>query len=176
MSGSSWRSLRTAAGAIVLGAVLWRTGTGPFVDGFRSLDLGTLALGAALAVPATVACAWRWQLVARGLGLGVALGPAVASCYRAQFLNTTLPGGVLGDVHRGVRHGLAAGDPGLGLRAVAWERFAGQVVFAVLAAVVLSFSRRRCDRRCRPCSASWHSGWWRLYWRLGTLPDPARPR
>ena len=28
---------------------------------------------------------------------------AVASCYRAQFLNTVLPGGVLGDVHRGRR-------------------------------------------------------------------------
>jgi len=137
MSVSPSRSLRTAAGAMVLGAVLWRTGTGPFVDGFRSLDLGTLALGAALAVPATVACAWRWHLVARGLGLGVTLGPAVASCYRAQFLNTTLPGGVLGDVHRGVRHGQAAGDLGLGLRAVAWERFAGQVVLVVLATVVL---------------------------------------
>jgi uncharacterized membrane protein YbhN (UPF0104 family) len=137
MRRSSLRFLRTASGAIVLGAVLWRTGTGPFVDGFRSLDPGTLALGAALAVPATVACAWRWRLVARGLGLGVALRPAVASCYRAQFLNTTLPGGVLGDLHRGVRHGLAAGDPGLGLRAVAWERFAGQVVFVALAAAVL---------------------------------------
>jgi hypothetical protein len=44
---------------------------------------------------------------------------------------------VLGDVHRGVRHGRDAGDVGRGLRAVAWERGAGQVVQSVLAAVVL---------------------------------------
>jgi len=129
--------VRLAAGVAVLGAVLWRTGTGPFVGGLRSLDLPTLALGLALAVPATVACAWRWHLVARGLGVGVDMGPAVASCYRAQFLNTTLPGGVLGDVHRGVRHGRDAGDAGRGLRAVAWERLAGQVVQAAIAVVVL---------------------------------------
>ena len=40
--------------------------------------------------------------------------PAVAAYYRSQFLNTTLPGGVLGDVHRGVRHGRDAGDVGRG--------------------------------------------------------------
>jgi glycosyltransferase 2 family protein len=137
MTRVSWRSLRWLVGAAVLVVVLWRTGTGPFVDGLRSLDLATLALGTALAVPITVAGAWRWHLVSRGLGVGVQLGPAVASCYRAQFLNTTLPGGILGDVHRGVRHGLAAGDTGRGLRAVAWERLAGQVVQAVIAVVVL---------------------------------------
>ena len=137
MSRSSWRSLRIVAGVAVLGAVLWQTGTGPVVGGVRSLDLWTLGLGAALAIPATVACAWRWHLVARELGVGVDMGPAVASCYRAQFLNATLPGGILGDVHRGVRHGRDAGDAGRGLRAVGWERLAGQVVQAVIAMVVL---------------------------------------
>ena len=39
-----------------------------------------------------------------------------------------LPGGVLGDVHRGVVHGRAAGSTSRALRAVGWERFAGQVV------------------------------------------------
>lgn len=137
MSATQRRTLRVACGAVVLGAVLWLTGTGPFVDGLRSLDLRTLAVGGALAVPATIACAWRWHLVARGLGVGVELGPAVASCYRAQFLNSTLPGGILGDVHRGVRHGRDAGDAGRGLRAVAWERLAGQVVQVVIVLVVL---------------------------------------
>lgn len=137
MTGLSWRSLRLAGGVVVLGAVLWRTGSGPFVDGLLSLDLGTLTLGAAIAVPATVACAWRWHLVAMGLGVGVDMRPAVASCYRAQFLNMTLPGGILGDVHRGVRHGRDAGNTVRGLRAVACERVAGQFVQAVIAMVVL---------------------------------------
>ena len=112
--------------------VLWRTGTGPVVAGLRALDEGTLLLGFLLAVLTTVANAWRWSLVARGLGVGVDLGTAVASCYRSQLLNVTLPGGVVGDVHRGIRHGRAAGATGLGLRAVVWERVAGQVVQAAL--------------------------------------------
>ena len=139
MTPAGWRAARVAAGAAVLAAVLGSTGTGPFVDSVRALDAATLALGAALAVPTTVACAWRWHLVARGLGVGVALGPAVASLLRSQFqLNATLPpGGVLGDVHRGVRHGRDAGDTGRRLRAVAWERVAGQVVLVAVSLGVL---------------------------------------
>jgi hypothetical protein len=53
-------------------------------------------------------------------------------------LNAALPGGILGDVHRGVRHGRDAGALGRGLRAVAWERSAGQAVQLGLAALVLS--------------------------------------
>jgi hypothetical protein len=30
---------------------------------------------------------------------------AVADCYRALFLNSVLPAGVLGEVHRAVIHG-----------------------------------------------------------------------
>jgi glycosyltransferase 2 family protein len=137
MNRSPWSLLSAAAGAAILGVVLWQTGTDPVVTGLRSLDAWTLALGAALAVPSTVACAWRWHIVSRELGVRVDVGPAVASCYRAQFLNTILPGGVLGDVHRGVRHGLDAEDTGRGMRAVAWERLAGQVVQAVIVIVVL---------------------------------------
>ena len=53
----------------------------------------------------TMCGAWRWRLVARRLGADLTLTGALASCYRAQFLNVTLPGGVLGDVGRGVQHG-----------------------------------------------------------------------
>src|SRR5690606_17366172 len=49
----------------------------------------------------------------------------------------TLPGGVVGDVHRGISHGRAARDVGRALRAVAWERFAGQVVQIGLTVAVL---------------------------------------
>ena len=137
MTVLSWRTASWMIGASVLGLVLWSTGLDPFVAGIRSLDLPTLALGTAIAVPVTVACAWRWRLVAAGLGVSVDPAAAVASCYRAQFLNTVLPGGVLGDVHRGVRHGRIAGDTGRGLRAVVWERTAGQVVQAVIAVGLL---------------------------------------
>lgn len=132
---TSWR---WRAGAAILALVLWRVGTGPVVDGIRALDLGVVLLGLVVAVATTTACAWRWSLVARELGVAVALPAAVAACYRAQLLNTVLPGGVLGDVHRGVVHGRSTGATGRALRAVAWERFAGQVVQAVVAVVVLA--------------------------------------
>lgn len=133
----SWDVGCWLVGGAVLGVLAWRTGTDPFLAGISSLDVETLALGVVLAVPITVAGAWRWRLVARGLGIGIAPAAAVASCYRAQFLNTVLPGGVLGDVHRGVRHGRRARATGRALRAVAWERTAGQVVQAFLAVGVL---------------------------------------
>jgi uncharacterized membrane protein YbhN (UPF0104 family) len=75
--------------------------------------------------------------VARGLGVDLPLGTAVAAYYRSLFLNVTLPGGVVGDVHRGISHGRDTSDVGRGLRAVAWERSAGQVVQVVLTVAVL---------------------------------------
>ena len=137
MSRTLWTWARLLGGAAILVVLVYRLGTGPFLDGVRMIDGWSLAAAAGIAVLTTVCCAWRWSLVARGLGVGVPLRTAVAAYYRSQFLNTTLPGGVLGDVHRAVRHGRDVGDVGRGLRAVAWERSAGQVVQVVLTMIVL---------------------------------------
>ena len=69
--------------------------------------------------------------------MDLSLPAAVAAYYRALFLNVTLPSGVAGDIHRGVSHGRDVQDVGRGLRAVAWERTAGQVVQVVLTISVL---------------------------------------
>ena len=132
-----WAWGRVMAPVLVLAVLVWRVGTGPFVDGVRVVDGRALAEAAAIALLTTVCCAWRWKLVARGLGVDLSLPAAVAAYYRSQFLNVTLPGGVVGDVHRGVSHGREARDVGRGLRAVAWERSAGQAVQFVLTLVVL---------------------------------------
>ncbi len=134
---AAWWSLRLAATAATLAILFWRLGTGPFLDGLRTVDGGALAAAAGLAALTTVCCAWRWRIVARGLGLDLPLGTAVAAYYRSIFLNVTLPGGVVGDVHRGISHGRDTSDVGRGLRAVAWERSAGQVVQAALTVAVL---------------------------------------
>ena len=137
MSRTLWRWARPLGCAAILIVLFWRVGTGPLVDGLRMIDGWSLAAAAGLAVLSTVCCAWRWSLVARGLGVRVPLPAAVAAYYRSQFLNTTLPGGVLGDVHRAVRHGRDVGDVGRGVRAVVWERSAGQVVQVALTVIVL---------------------------------------
>jgi hypothetical protein len=119
--------VRLAAAGATFAVLVWSVGTGPFVDGVRAVDGGALAAASGIAVLTTVCCAWRWRIVARGVGVDLRLDTAVAAYYRSLFLNVTLPGGVVGDVHRGIRHGRAPG-----LRAVAWERAAGQVVQVVL--------------------------------------------
>jgi len=132
---SAWA--RFAGSLVVLAALVWRLGTGPFLDGLRTIDGGALSAAAGIAVLSTVCYAWRWKIVARGLGVGLSLPAAVAAYYRSLFLNVTLPGGIVGDVHRGVSHGRDVCDVGRGLRSVAWERFAGQVVQVLLTVVVL---------------------------------------
>ncbi|HEY1366172.1 MAG TPA: lysylphosphatidylglycerol synthase transmembrane domain-containing protein [Gaiellaceae bacterium] len=122
---------------VTLAAVVWRLGAGPFVDGVRAVDGRALLAAAGIGLVTTVCCAWRWTVVARGLGIRLSLPAAVAAYYRSLFLNLTLPGGVVGDVHRGVSHGRNVRNVGGGLRAVAWERSAGQVVQAVLTIAVL---------------------------------------
>src|SRR3954447_19698098 len=133
----AWTWARLLGGALVLGVLVWRLGTGPFLDGVRGLGPGTLLAATAIGAVTTVASAWRWRVVAAAVGVGLPLPAATAAYYRSQFLNSALPGGVLGDVHRGLRHGADTGDLGRGLRAVVLERTAGQVVQVVLALVVL---------------------------------------
>lgn len=132
-----WGWGRLVAPAVVLAVLVWRLGTGPFLDGLRSVDGPTLAAAVALIAATTVCCAWRWTIVARGLGIELSLSAAVAAYYRALFLNVTLPGGIVGDVHRGLSHGRDVSDVGRALRSVGWERFAGQVVQVLLTGVVL---------------------------------------
>jgi uncharacterized membrane protein YbhN (UPF0104 family) len=137
MRGKVWRWASVVTPVLTLGLVVWRLGTGPFIDGVRTVNAGALAAAAGLCLLTTVCSAWRWKTVARGLHVRLSLPSAVAAYYRSQFLNLTLPGGVLGDVHRGISHGRDVRDVGRGLRAVWWERAAGQVVQVTLTAVIL---------------------------------------
>jgi uncharacterized membrane protein YbhN (UPF0104 family) len=132
-----WAGGRLVGPGVVLGVLVWRMGTSPFLNGLRTIDGPALALAGGLAALSTACCAWRWKIVAGGLRVKLSLPAAVAAYYRSLFLNLTLPGGIVGDVHRGVSHGRDAGDVSRALRAVAWERFAGQVVQVLLTVVVL---------------------------------------
>ncbi|WP_158520035.1 lysylphosphatidylglycerol synthase transmembrane domain-containing protein [Streptomyces ambofaciens] len=145
--------LGTLAGVALLLVLLWRTGTGVLWDGLRRVDGTALAAALGLGLVTTVLSAWRWAVVARGLGIRLPLGPAVADYYRALFLNAALPGGVLGDVHRAVRHGRSAGDLGRGVRAVVLERAAGQLALlgvGVAALLVLPSPVRDEARQIAP--------------------------
>ena len=137
MRRNLWRWASIVGPFVTLALVVWRLGTGPFIDGVRTVDAKALAAAAGLALLSTVSRAWRWRTVARGLGVELSLPAAVAAYYRSQFLNLTLPGGIVGDVHRGISHGRDVHDVGRGLRAVWGERSAGQVVQVAVTAVIL---------------------------------------
>ncbi|MBI2242753.1 MAG: flippase-like domain-containing protein [Nocardioides sp.] len=119
---------RVGGGVLVLAVVVERVGPGPFVDAVRATSPAALAAALAITALTTLCSAWRWRVVAARLGVDVPLRPAVGAYYRSQFLNATLPGGVLGDVHRAVRHGP---------KPVALERVVGQVVQVVATGGVL---------------------------------------
>jgi uncharacterized membrane protein YbhN (UPF0104 family) len=132
-----WAWARVLAGVGILATLAWRLGGDGFADGVRRVSGWALLAALGIGLLTTVFSAWRWCLVSRGLGIDLPLRGAVADYYRALFLNAALPGGVLGDVHRAVRHGRDAGDVGRGVRAVVLERSAGQVVFVAVAVALL---------------------------------------
>ena len=128
MGRRAWAWVRLLGGAVVLGVIVWRLGTGPIVDGIRTVTGSSVLAALAITAVTTAASAYRWGVVASGLGVAVPWPTAIAAYYRSQFLNTALPGGILGDAHRAVRHGQDMGDVKRAARAVVWERCAGQVV------------------------------------------------
>jgi uncharacterized membrane protein YbhN (UPF0104 family) len=132
-----WPRLRLAGGLLVLGVLVWRFGAGPFADAWRMTTWMSVLLALILTAIATLANAWRWRVVSHALGVPLTRGRSVAAYYRSQFLNAALPGGMLGDAHRGALHGRAAGDLGAGLRAAAWDRVSGQLVQGGLLVVAL---------------------------------------
>ena len=129
--------LRLAAGVAVLWFLVRLVGAAPFEDGLRAVTWPAVVAAVTLTALTTVCSAWRWRVVARALGVRIGLPAATGAYYRSLFLNSVLPGGVLGDVHRAVTQGRRAGDVARGVRAVAWERLWGQVIQAVVTVLVL---------------------------------------
>ena len=104
----------------------------------------------ALTFVATLAASWRWSILAAHAGRSIRYPEAVASYYRSQLVNSVMPGGIVGDLERGVRHGGGSTGRGVdrgparqalgGVRVVVVERLAGQavqLVMTVLAVVLL---------------------------------------
>ena len=69
VSRSIWTWARLVGGAAILAVLVWRVGAGPFVDGLRLTTAWALAVAVAITSLSTLCCAWRWSLVAGGLGV-----------------------------------------------------------------------------------------------------------
>ena len=129
MSRAWWAIAKAAGGLLVLGMLAARVGTAPFVAGLKAVEPASVVAAMGLTALTTAVSAQRWRLVGRAYGVRMTLSAAAAAYYRSQFLNSVLPGGVLGDVHRGVRH--------RAMRSVVAERVVGQAVQVALAGLVV---------------------------------------
>ena len=136
--GSLWAWGRSVGSAVTVTVLVWHFGAGPFLDGVRTVDgraFWRRRPSSRCSPPSALRGDGRSSPAASVSGSRCR--PPWPRYYRSVFLNVTLPGGIVGDVHRGISHGRDVSDVGRGLRAVAWERFAGQVVQAVLTVAVL---------------------------------------
>ena len=128
---------RPALGAIVLIVIVVLIGPEAVLAGVRGLDPWALLGGVGLAAWSTAWVAWRWVAIARAGGMSLTLRDAVWAYYRSLLLNSTLPGGVLGDVDRAAWHARDQQDMPRAAGAVVVERTAGQAALLLIAAVVL---------------------------------------
>jgi hypothetical protein len=126
------RVLRVVGGLLVLGLLVWQLGTGPLLDGLRATTPWAVLVALVVTAGTTWCVAMRWSLVSARFaksGQGrLPLRTAYVAYYRSQLINATVPGGVVGDVHRAVRHGW---------RGVLWERGLGQLVQVAVVGTVL---------------------------------------
>jgi len=135
-SGVLPRTGRVVGSLLLLGVALWFVDLPSVLGRLRSFAPGWAALAVALTVTQTVASAWRWRFTAARLGIDLDARAALREYYLAAFLNQVVPGGVVGDVSRAVRHARVGTEPPgrRAIHAVVLERASGQLVVALTAA------------------------------------------
>ena len=133
--------LRLAISLLALLAVgLWLD-PAAVISEVQGLSLPWLALGLAISVIQMMLCAWRWQLTAGLIGVPLRFRYALGEYYLAQLINQVLPGGMLGDAGRALRHAhQTPAAKGSAWRAVVIERASGQLAVALLTALALASS------------------------------------
>jgi uncharacterized membrane protein YbhN (UPF0104 family) len=115
------------------------------VQRIAALDPSWVALALAATLPQFILSAARWRLTAERLGADLPFKTALGEYYLAVLTNQILPGGVLGDAARAIRHGrrLKADDRpavyGPAVRAVVYERASGQFVLFFVMLTGLTF-------------------------------------
>lgn len=138
--------LRLIGGPAIFAVVLVWVDVPEVLSRLGDLHFGWAALAAVVGIAQMLGSAWRWRFTADRLDIRLPFGSAVREYWLAGFLNQVIPGGVVGDVSRAIRHARdeargrdgdapGGGPEGRAVHAVILERLSGQVVVAVAAAV-----------------------------------------
>lgn len=125
------RALRLILPLALIGICLALAGGRETLQRLSALSPGWVVITLALLNGVTLLSALRWRRTAEALDLGMPRGEVVREYYMAQFVNQTLPGGVLGDAARAVRS-RQGGPMNRAAQAVVLERAAGQAGMAAI--------------------------------------------
>lgn len=146
---------KLAGSALLLGALIWWVDLEAVLNRLKAADAGWLILSLSALLLTTASMARRWQMTARICGIELSYGTALREYYVAQFLNSVLPGGVIGDVGRAVRLRDRAGLARAGQSVLA-ERLTGQFAMFGILAIGLLIAGRDLELTVRP-------GWGMLF-------------
>ena len=132
--------VRTGMSLTLLAVLVWWLDAGALIGRLAEFDPRWALAAVVISLPQILLLAFRWRFTAARLGLDLSFGTALREYYLATFLNQVLPGGVMGDASRALRHGHAGSEGHIGpaARAVIVERASGQVVMGVVAVLSLA--------------------------------------
>lgn len=131
--------LRVLFPLALIALCLWLADAGRVIARLGQASPGWLALMVALLASVTWLSALRWRLTAGTLGLSMTRRAATGEYFMAQFVNQTLPGGVLGDAARAQRS-RQGGALTPAAQAVVIERASGQVGMGAVLVLGLALS------------------------------------
>lgn len=135
--------LQVAITVGIFGFFVSQWGMNPFMDAFRLLPFWSIPAAALLGGIGVLTQALRWRVIARHHQISIGVGPAVARCWQAAFLNGVLPGGLAGDALRAADDSSDAEVDGGGralrraFAAMAAERLLGTAVAFIAAGLTL---------------------------------------
>ena len=132
--------VRTGVSLTLLAVLVWWLDAGALMGRLAEFDPRWALAALVISLPQILLLAFRWRFTAGRLGLDLSFRTALWEYYLATFLNQVLPGGVMGDVSRALRHGHTGSEGRIGpaARAVIVERASGQIVMAAVAALSLA--------------------------------------
>ncbi|KAA8616051.1 lysylphosphatidylglycerol synthase transmembrane domain-containing protein [Salipiger aestuarii] len=131
--------LRMLVPLALIALCLWLADAGGVILRLAGASPGWIGTTVVLLGGVTGLSALRWRLTAGALGLPMTRRAALGEYFMAQFVNQTLPGGVLGDAARAQRS-RQGGALAPAAQAVVIERASGQVGMGAVLALGLGLS------------------------------------
>ena len=138
MKAGSRLLIRWLVTLALLGMVLWLVDVGAILAQLASVDLPWLLLALAITPLQVVVSAWRWRYTVARRGEQLPWGHAIREYYLGTLVNQLVPGGVVGDAGRALRHRRNTGRTATAIHGVMIERFSGQLVLLLLAIVLIA--------------------------------------